>query len=97
MVMAIVVKIRQAHPEDRAFVVAAAERLASFGPPAWRTPEEIVSRETQTLRGFFEAPPEGSALLIADSEQGHSLGFVYLERLQDYSPWRNMATSACWS
>lgn len=78
------IKVRQALPDDHAFVVAAAQRLASFGPPAWRTPEEIVSREAQTLRAFFEAPAPGSALLMAASDQGHRLGFVYLERLQDY-------------
>jgi GNAT superfamily N-acetyltransferase len=76
--------IRPAVPDDRAFVVAAARRLASFGPPAWRTSEEIVSGEARVLAAFFETPPAGSALLIADSEHGRRLGFVYLERLQDY-------------
>lgn len=77
-------KIRHALPDDRAFVLAAAQRLASFGPPSWRPREEIVAGEERTLRAFFEVPPVGSVLLIADSEQGNSLGFAYLERLQDY-------------
>jgi GNAT superfamily N-acetyltransferase len=76
--------IRPASPGDRPFVVAAAQRLASFDPPAWRPAQEIVEGERRTLRAFFAAPPEGSALLIAESEREEGLGFVYLERLQDY-------------
>jgi GNAT superfamily N-acetyltransferase len=78
------VKIRHARPPDLSFVLAAAHRLASFEPPAWRPAQEIVEGERRTLRGFFAAPPEGAALLIAESEEGEGLGFVYLERMQDY-------------
>jgi GNAT superfamily N-acetyltransferase len=76
-------RIRLVLPDDRAFVLAAAHRLASFGPPAWRPSEDIVHGEARTLEGFFAAPPAGSALLIAESE-GARVGFAYLERLQDY-------------
>jgi GNAT superfamily N-acetyltransferase len=76
-------RIRPVVPDDRGFVIAAAHRLASFGPPAWRSSEDIVNAEARTLEGFFAAPPAGSALLIAESERNR-LGFVYLERLQDY-------------
>lgn len=77
-------RIRPAVPDDRPFVIAAAHRLAGFGPPAWRPSEEIVNGEARTLQGFFAAPPAGSALWIAESAPGNRLGFVYLERLQDY-------------
>jgi GNAT superfamily N-acetyltransferase len=77
-------QIRHAVPEDRAFVLASAQRLASFGPPVWRTPDEIVGREAQTLETFFDAPLPGATLLIAESEPGNRLGFAYLERAQDY-------------
>jgi GNAT superfamily N-acetyltransferase len=77
-------KIRRALSNDRSFVLGAARRLAGFDPPAWRTPEEIVKGEVRTLQAFFAAPPAGSALLIAESEPGGNVGFVYLERLQDY-------------
>jgi len=76
-------RIRPVLPDDRGFVFAAAHRLASLGPPAWRPAEDIVNGEARTLVRFFAAPPAGSALLIAESE-GHRRGFVYLERLQDY-------------
>jgi len=76
-------RIRPVLPDDHGFVIAAVHRLASFGPPAWRPSQDIVDGETRTLEGFFAAPPAGSALLIAESI-GNRLGFVYLERLQDY-------------
>jgi GNAT superfamily N-acetyltransferase len=80
----IVTSIRPARSDDRAFAVAAAQRLAT-GRPAWRTAEEVVAGETRTLEAFFSAtPPSGSAMLIAESEGGERLGFVYLERLRDY-------------
>jgi GNAT superfamily N-acetyltransferase len=78
------VKVRRALPADQSFVVAAAQRLASFDPPPWRPAQEIVEGERRTLQAFFSAPPQGCALLIAESDDGDGLGFVYLERMQDY-------------
>jgi GNAT superfamily N-acetyltransferase len=77
-------KVRPALPGDRSFVLAAAQRLASFGPPPWRSVEEVVEGERRTLREFFAAPPAGTSLLVAESAEGDGLGFVYLEPLQDY-------------
>ena len=77
------VAVRPARPEDRAFVLATAERLSAFGPPPWRTGEEIVEGEARTLRGFFEAPAPGAALVVAE-EDGRALGFAYLETIRDY-------------
>ncbi len=78
------VRIRPALADDRPFVIAAAERLAAFGPPAWRSAEEIVAGEVRTLEGYFAAPLTGTTLMIAESAQGDSLGFIYLEPFQDY-------------
>ncbi len=77
-------KIRPARPDDRSFVLEIATRLSAFGPPAWRTAEELVGGEVRTLRTFFQTPAAGSALLLAESERGERAGFIYLERLQDY-------------
>jgi GNAT superfamily N-acetyltransferase len=78
------VKIRRALSNDSSFVLRAALRLVDFDPPAWRTSTDIVKGEVRNLRAFFAAPPAGSALLIAESEPDGNLGFVYLERQQDY-------------
>jgi GNAT superfamily N-acetyltransferase len=77
-------KIRPAVPRDQSFVLEAAQRLASFEPPPWRRAHELVEGERRTLQAFFEAPPAGASLLIAESDDAEGLGLVYLERMQDY-------------
>jgi GNAT superfamily N-acetyltransferase len=77
------IAIRPAGPEDRAFTLEAVMRLGAFGPPPWRTVEEIGEADARVVRAFFEKPPEGAALLVADSE-GAAVGFIYLEVLRDY-------------
>ncbi len=77
------VAVRPARPGDRAFVLATAERLSAFGPPPWRTGEEIVEGERRALRGFFQAPSAGTALVVAE-EAGRPVGFAYLETVRDY-------------
>ena len=76
------VRIRPADRSDEAFVHRTTARLAAFGPPAWRTPDEIVEAERRTLRAFFSEPATDTALLIAESDT--PLGFVYLETQVDY-------------
>ena len=79
-------RVRPARADDRAFVLATAVRLAEFGPPPWRTAEEVVAAESRVLHAFFDAsaPGEGIALLVAEGENGERLGFAYLETLIDY-------------
>jgi GNAT superfamily N-acetyltransferase len=78
------IRVRPAVPDDRAFVLETAKRLAEFGPPPWRTPEIVVEAESRVLHRFFEAPVPDTALLIAESADGERLGFAYLETLVDY-------------
>lgn len=77
------VLIRPAVFEDRAFALATVMRLGSFGPPPWRTEDEIGEADARVVRTFFESPPAGASLLVAESD-GASLGFMYLETLRDY-------------
>ena len=80
--MAIV--IRHARAEDRAFITATAGRLSAFGPPSWRTDEEVVGGELRTLDQFFAAPEPTASLMLAETAAAEPLGFVYLQELQDY-------------
>src|SRR5438045_3327131 len=77
------IRVRTARGADRGFVLQTAARLAAFGPPPWRTAEELVEGEARTLRDFFETPDDGSRLLIAESGD-RRLGFALLEELRDY-------------
>ena len=76
------VRIRPAIGSDQAFIHETTGRLATFGPPPWRTADEIVEGERRTLLAFFTNPAAGCALLIAESDT--PLGFIYLETLIDY-------------
>ena len=78
-----VMRVRGARDGDRAFVLETAARLAAFGPPRWRTTEEIVEAEARTLRDFFESSDEASRLLIVEAGD-RRLGFALLEELRDY-------------
>jgi len=80
----VTIAVRPARASDRDFVLATAVRLSAFGPPSWRTAAEVVEGEAKTLRAFFETPPKGSALLVAEDGTGASVGFAYLEILRDY-------------
>jgi GNAT superfamily N-acetyltransferase len=77
------IRVRAARGADRTFVLETAARLASFGPPVWRTREELVEGEARTLRDFFESADDGSRLLIAEAGDGR-VGFALVEELRDY-------------
>jgi len=75
--------VRPAGPGDRAFILATVGRLGDFGPPPWRSAEEIGEADARGLRAHFESPEPGAALFVAE-EGGAALGFVYLEALRDF-------------
>jgi GNAT superfamily N-acetyltransferase len=77
------VLVRPAMPGDRAFALATVMRLGAFGPPAWRTSDEIGEADARVVRTFFESAPVGASLLVAESD-GSPLGFIFLETLRDY-------------
>jgi len=76
-------RVRGARGTDRTFVLDTAARLAAFGPPRWRTAEEVIEGEVRTLRDFFESADEASRLLIVEAGD-ERLGFALLEELRDY-------------
>lgn len=77
------IRVRVARGADRTFVLETAARLAAFGPPPWRTAEDLIEGEARTLRDFFESPDDGSRLVIAEAGD-RRLGFALLEELRDY-------------
>jgi GNAT superfamily N-acetyltransferase len=77
------ITVRGATAADRDFVVETARRFAAFGPPPWRTPQEVVAGEVRCLDDFFDGGMEGSALLVAE-DAGRPAGFAFLEHHTDY-------------
>lgn len=78
------VRIRGALEADREFILSLAPRLAEFGPPPWRSSEEIARGECRTLAAALDSPVSGAELLLAESSDGVPLGFIYLESPLDY-------------
>lgn len=76
--------IRPARPEDRATVLALVPRLRAFGPPPLRPPEALDAGEHRTLDQYFDAPPVGAQLLVAEDEHGVLRGAAYAEQVVDY-------------
>jgi GNAT superfamily N-acetyltransferase len=77
------VLIRPGTAADRDFVIETARRFAAFGPPSWRSAQEVVAGEVRCLDDFFDGRLKGPALLIAEEESA-SLGFAFLEPAVDY-------------
>jgi GNAT superfamily N-acetyltransferase len=79
------VKVRDGSAADRDFVIATARRFAEFGPPPWRSADEVVAGEVRYLQDFFDGRLKGPLLLVATSEDGQlPLGFALLEPAIDY-------------
>jgi GNAT superfamily N-acetyltransferase len=77
------VRIRAGTAADRDFVIETARRFAAFGPPSWRSAQEVVAGEVRCLDDFFDGRLKGPALVIAEQDDV-SLGFAFLEPAVDY-------------
>ena len=84
--------IRSATADDRAFVLALADRLVSFDVPAWRSKDELIAGDRRALQEWFDArlrsgsgaaSPEDEALFVAELG-GQRAGCAYLVTLIDY-------------
>lgn len=82
--MAPAVKVRDGTAADRDFVIHTAQRFAAFGPPPWRSAEEVVAGEARYLAEFFGGRVKGPLLLIATDEADARVGFALLEPAVDY-------------
>lgn len=78
-------KIRPAEIGDKEFIISLLPRLVEFNPPPWRTPEQMTAGDTRVLeRVLSAAPPPGTAVFIAEGDDGTPLGFVHLNTAVDY-------------
>lgn len=82
--MAPAVKVRDGTAADRDFVIATAQRLAAFGPPPWRSADEVVAGEVRYLHEFFAGHLKGPLLLVATGADEQPIGFALLEPAVDY-------------
>ena len=80
----VTISVREGTSADQDFAIETARRFAAFGPPAWRSPHEIVAGEVRTLDDFFAGRTTHATLLIAVGDTGDRLGFAFLETAVDY-------------
>lgn len=79
--------VRPARADDELWIVAAVPRLHEFGPPPWRTVEQMNAAEQADLRNALASldDDETSAFLVAVRRADqHPLGFVYVGSFVDF-------------
>lgn len=75
-------RIRPAQPTDAAFVRAQVPRLAAFGPPAWRDPDQMTQVDTLELNRALLHPAPGESVWIAETDR--PVGLLQLTVNTDY-------------
>ena len=76
--------IRPARSDDAPFVLGLVPHLAAFGPPAWRSVEQMIETDTLVLGRALDAPAADAIVLIAEDGAARPLGFVHLVADTDY-------------
>jgi ribosomal protein S18 acetylase RimI-like enzyme len=90
-------RIREATPEDHAFILSLVPELASFGPPPWRDAAEMTAIDERFLReALMGVGIAGAIVLVAEDTDaadaadaakataGRPLGFIHLRPQSDY-------------
>ena len=76
--------LRDARAADRSAILALVPRLRAFGPSTLRTPEALDAGERRVLERFFDAPVNGTALVVAERADGVVIGAAFAEEEIDY-------------
>ena len=78
------IRTRPASLHDKEFIISLLPRLEEFGPPPWRDVDQMLATDIQVLSDKLIATPPGTAIFIAEDEQGIDLGFIHLQTGKDY-------------
>jgi len=77
--------MRPATEADAEWIVSQVPRLHEFGPPPWRTIEQMNAGEIADLRGALSRGDDPDRLfIIAQHSEGAPLGFLYAVTLTDF-------------
>ena len=87
------ITIRNAQLDDATWVLSLVPRLHEFGPPRWRTVEQMnLAERDDLLNALHHLDDESSAFLIAERESDRvPLGFVYVATAVDFFTRENHA------
>lgn len=77
--------MRPATEDDAEWIVSQVPRLHEFGPPPWRTIEQMNAGEITDLRAALSRGVDPDRLfVIAQGSDGTPLGFLYAATLTDF-------------
>lgn len=76
--------IRPATAADADWIVSQVPRLHEFGPPPWRTVEQMNAGEIADLRGALERLTDPERHFVIAERDGVRLGFLYVVTLTDF-------------
>jgi ribosomal protein S18 acetylase RimI-like enzyme len=78
------ISVRAATAADAGFVLGLVPQLAAFGPPPWRTEQQMVETDTLVISRALQGLSPGATILIAEDAGGKPLGFVHVCGDADY-------------
>jgi GNAT superfamily N-acetyltransferase len=78
------IRTRLASSRDKEFIISLLPRLEEFGPPPWRDVTQMLATDIQVLSDKLMNKPPGTAIFIAEDDQGVALGFIHLQTGKDY-------------
>ncbi|HEX7815296.1 GNAT family N-acetyltransferase [Dyella sp.] len=75
--------IRLAEDDDD-FILGLVPRFVDFPLPAWRRRHECIDGIRKDLLRHLEDEPVNSYLFIAEDQDGERVGFIHLQKTQDF-------------
>ena len=80
--------IRLADDDDE-FILSLVPRFAAFPLPAWRRRNDCIQGIREDLLRHLEDSPANSYLFVAENADGERVGFIHLQRTEDFFNKRN--------
>lgn len=80
--------IRLAEDDDD-FILGLVPRFVDFPLPAWRRRHECIDGIRKDLLRHLEDEPANSYLFIAEDDDGERVGFIHLQKTQDFFTGRS--------
>jgi ribosomal protein S18 acetylase RimI-like enzyme len=82
--------IRLAEDEDDDdFILGLVPRFVDFSLPPWRRRHECIAGIRQDLARHLEEQPANSFVFVAEDGAGERVGFIHLQKTQDYFTGRS--------
>lgn len=75
--------------DDDDFILALVPRFVDFTLPPWRRRHECIEGIRDDLLRHLEDQPANSYLFVAENSQGERVGFIHLQRAEDFFTGRS--------